>query len=140
MAHPDLDALLDATHQIRAIEAGDSIAELTELLHRAYASLAELGLRYKATDQDADTTRSRLASGEGYLLVEGARVLGTILVIPPSARAPYCEWYDRPDVAVLSQLAIEPTEQRRGLGSVLLRFAEARARALGACEAAVDTA
>ena len=131
---------VSASTEVRLIEDGDSFEMLTGLLHRAYASLARMGLRYRATHQDAATTRSRAAKGECYLMFDGARLVGTILLIPPSVRAPYCAWYDREDVAVSSQFAVEPQLQGRGLGSQLLSFAEARASVLGAAEVAVDTA
>ena len=126
--------------EVRLIEDGDSLETLTELLHRAYAPLATMGFRYLATHQDVATTRRRTAKGECYLMFAGARMVGTILLIPPSVRAPYCAWYDREDVAVLSQFAVEPELQRGGLGSQLLALAEGRASMLGAAEVAVDTA
>lgn len=126
--------------RIRLIEPSDSIDELTDLLHRAYASLAAQGFRYLATHQDAATTRRRVNKGECYLLIQGERLIGTVLMVPPWEPAPFCEWYDRRDVTILAQFAVDPAHQRRGLGSRLLRFAEERAKALGAREASVDTA
>ena len=131
---------IDSEYRIRALADSDSLDELTALLHRAYAPLGALGLNYTAVDQDAATTRRRLDNGQGYVLLEAEVIVGAILVVPPSARASYCAWYDRPDVAILSQYAIEPRLQGRGLGSRLLRFAEERAREQGAAEATVDTA
>jgi GNAT superfamily N-acetyltransferase len=131
---------LTPTVHIRALEATDSFEELTALLHRAYAPLADLGFRYLATHQDVETTRGRAAKGECYVMLDARRIIGTILLIPPSSRALHCEWYDRPEVSVLSQFAVEPDLQGRGLGSRLLGFAETRAARLGATEASVDTA
>jgi len=128
------------TVKLRPIEARDSLTELTAMLHRAYAELLASGLRYQASTQDVTTTMRRLARGEGYVAELEARVVGTIVVVPPSARADYCAWYDRPDVAVLTQFAVEPAYQRLGIGTQLLAFAEARAAQLGAHEVAVDTA
>lgn len=129
-----------ASIEVRLIEDADSLEALTDLLHRAYAPLAAMGFRYLATHQDVATTRQRTAKGECYLMFEGARIVGTILLVPPSARAAYCAWYDREDVAVLSQFAVEPQFQRNGLGGQLLAMAEGRARVLGAGEVALDTA
>ena len=128
------------TREIRLIHEADSREALTQLLHRAYASLAALGLRYRATHQDVATTQRRIAQGECYVLSDGTRVVGTVLLIPPSARSTHCAWYDRLDVAVISQFAVEPELQRQGLGRRLLDFAERRALDLGALEVAVDTA
>lgn len=128
------------TSSIRLIEKSDSFEALTDLLHRAYAPLAAQGFRYLATHQDVDTTRRRAARGECYVVLEDAQIIGTIVLISASGRHPYCAWYDRPEVAVLSQFAIEPQLQRRGRGSALMQFAEQRAQRLGAREVAVDTA
>lgn len=125
---------------IRRLDDRDSLADLTALLHRAYARLAAMGFNYKATNQDVELTRTRVGQGECYLLLLGERLVGTILCHSPLQHAAHCEWYDRQDVAVLSQFAIEPELQGAGLGSRLLSFAEARAAELGAAEASVDTA
>jgi GNAT superfamily N-acetyltransferase len=125
---------------VRLLAEGDSFQEVTDLLHRAYASLAAQGLRYTAAHQDVQVTRRRAAKGECYVAVEGDRLIGTVTLAPPLARSSDCEWYDRPDVAVLGQFAIEPERQGRGLGSRLLLFGEARAKELGAAEVSVDTA
>jgi ribosomal protein S18 acetylase RimI-like enzyme len=126
--------------QIRAFSEGDSYEALTELLHRAYAALSQLGFRYLATHQDVDTTRRRCSKGECYLALVAERVVGTILVSPPALSAPHCAWYDQPHVAVLSQLAVDPPFQRHGFGARLLDFGEQRAAELGAAEVSVDTA
>jgi GNAT superfamily N-acetyltransferase len=126
--------------EVRVLEDSDSLEALTELLHRAYAPLAAQGFRYLATHQDVETTRRRTTKGECFLMLDGARLMGTVLLIPPWARASYCAWYDRSGIAVVSQFAVEPELQRQGFGSRLLDFAERRARALGAAEVAVDTA
>jgi len=132
---PDLESL-----EVRLVREEDSFASLTELLHRAYAALAAMGFRYRATYQDVETTRERAGKGECYLAFLGARLVGTVLLVPPSARAAHCAWYDRDEVAVVSQFAVEPELQGRGLGGRLLVMAEERAAALGAAEVAIDTA
>lgn len=126
--------------EIRRLRDEDSREELTELLHRAYAELGSLGFRYRAVDQDVEMTRKRLTKGECYVAVHAEVVVGTALLQPPSVSAPSCEWYDRPDVAVLSQFAVEPRFQRRGWGGQLMTRAEQRAVELGAVELTVDTA
>jgi GNAT superfamily N-acetyltransferase len=125
---------------IRLLRDDDSREELTALLHRAYAELGALGFRYRAVDQDVEMTRKRLARGECYVAVQAGAVVGTALLQPPNVTAPWCEWYDRPDVAVLSQFAVEPRFQRRGWGGQLMTHAEQRALELGAAELTVDTA
>ena len=49
---------------IRRITASDSLAELTELLHRAYARLGRMGLNYTAVDQSVEDTARRIGHGE----------------------------------------------------------------------------
>jgi GNAT superfamily N-acetyltransferase len=129
-----------ANIDVRLIEETDSFTTLTELLHRAYAQLAAMGFRYRATYQDVETTRERAGKGECYVAFQGARMVGTVLLVPPSARAPHCSWYDRDGVSIVSQFAVEPELQRQGLGGKLLAMAEDRAAALGAAEVAIDTA
>jgi GNAT superfamily N-acetyltransferase len=125
---------------IRRLDERDSYDELTALLHRAYASLAELGFRYLATHQDVETTKQRCSKGECYVATVEERVAGTILVSEPHRRATHHEWYDRPEVAILSQFGVDPPHQGRGIGRLLLDFGERRAAELGALEVSVDTA
>lgn len=126
--------------QIRRLENGDSLDALTALLHRAYAELGDMGFRYKAVDQPVETTRQRVARGECYVAMLGAEIVGTALLLPPTWHAEYCDWYARPDVAVLSQFAVEPRLQRGGVGSKLMAYVEKRAAELGAAELSIDTA
>jgi GNAT superfamily N-acetyltransferase len=127
------------TTDIRLLSEHDSVEALTELLHRAYSALGAMGFRYKAVDQTAETTRRRISKGECYVAIRGDAVVGTALLLPPTFRAPHCEWYDRTGVAVLGQFAVEPSFQRQGLGSRLIRHVETRALELGAEELSIDT-
>ena len=124
---------------IRLISNEDSIADLTDLLHRAYAPLAARGMHFVASHQDAQRTRERTARGECYLAVQDGSVIGTITVRSPQ-QTRGCPWYDRPEVACFGQFAVEPAWQKRGLGSRLLCLAEQRAAETGAAELALDTA
>lgn len=125
---------------LRPLMPGDSLEELTALLHRAYRPLAERGMRYLASHQDAATTRER-ATGPGcecVLAFDGERIVGTITLHRPGA-GKGTPWYERADVACFGQFAVDPPHQGRGAGSRLLAWAEARAGALGAAEIACDT-
>lgn len=44
---------------IRLLRESDSIPGITEMLHRAYAPLAEAGMRYLASHQDDTMTQER---------------------------------------------------------------------------------
>lgn len=126
--------------EIRLLADTDSFDELTAMLRRAYAPLEASGLRYMTASQDVAMTRKRASKGECYVLADGPRMVGSIVVVPPLARWSHCAFYDRPGVSVVTQFGIEPSLQRRGLGSRLMDFVEQRAADLGAIEIALDTA
>jgi GNAT superfamily N-acetyltransferase len=129
---------VDAIH-VRRLGAGDSLAKLTELLHRAYAPLAAAGLHYVASHQSEAVTAQRIAGKECYVALAGARIVGTILLAPPG-RSGGCAYYERPGVATFHQFAVDPEYQGQGVGGLLLNRVELRARELGAAELALDTA
>ena len=124
---------------IRPWAATDSVEELTELLHRAYAGLAAIGLRYWATHQSAEVTRHRIAQGQCLVAVADGRICGTI-VYRNASQTSGCPWYDRPDVASFGQFGVEPDLQRGGVGRQLLAEVERLAAAQGVGELALDTA
>ena len=123
---------------VRQLTASDSTAELTRLLHRAYAGLSRRGLRYVASHQDEDTTRRRIAGGECLVATLGDRLVGTVTFVPKERTGP-CEWYERPDVASCQQLAVDTGLQGAGVGSLLVELVEERAWVTGAREVALDT-
>ena len=53
--------------EVRPLSPVDSIPELTRLLHRAYARLAAMGLRYMATHQSDEVTRERAGQASAML-------------------------------------------------------------------------
>ncbi|ARP80730.1 GNAT family N-acetyltransferase [Bordetella genomosp. 8] len=125
--------------EIRLAKPSDDITRLTALLHRAYAQLGGMGLRYLAVDQTDEVTRARMAQGECHVaLLDGAYV-GTVLFKPPE-RTRGSPWLERPEVAGVAQLAVDPVLQKHGLGARLMALVEARALASGAREIALDTA
>lgn len=125
--------------QIRLLNDRDSLEELTELFHRAYAHLLERGLRYVAATQDVATTRERIEGGECYLAIDAERVVGTV-TFRDGAHTGGAPWYERDDVASFQQLCVEPAERGRGIAAALLDHIEARALDTGAHELACDTA
>jgi GNAT superfamily N-acetyltransferase len=116
----------------------DSLAELTELLHRAYAALAQRGLRYVATYQDEATTARRIAGGTCLVATLGNRLVGTI-TFKPRLVTMGCSWYQRPGVAYCGQFGISPAHQGLRIGSLLMDLVEERAWSTGAQEIALDT-
>lgn len=133
--HPD-DDLADA--RLRRLADSDSLEDLTELLHRAYAPLLAAGMRFHASHQDVAITRERCAEGETWVAADGGRVVGTITYHAPG-RSGGTPWYERPGVASFGQYAVEPALQGRGIGRALMDLVERRAREDGADEIACDT-
>ena len=127
------------TPVIRPIAESDSILELTQLLHRAYARLGAMGLNYTAVDQSPDVTARRLGSGTCLVATEAGRLVGTILFHPTYASND-CDYFTRAGVGCIHQFAVEPGLQGGGLGRRLLEQAEALAREQGFREVAMDTA
>lgn len=124
---------------IRPFAEGDSLQEMTALLHRAYADLARRGMNFVATDQDVETTASRVHSGSCFVATRDGALVGTITVYPPD-RTESCELYARDGVWHFGQYGVEPTLQGCGIGRLLLDAAEQLARSKGALEMALDTA
>src|SRR2546421_11380951 len=79
--------MLDAGIQVRKLCEHDSMEELTNLLHRAYARLAEMGFRYYATFQSPEITAERCAAGETYVAEQGGKLIATV-TLRPSAPTP----------------------------------------------------
>lgn len=124
---------------IRPLAPSDSITGLTALLHRAYAPLAAMGLRYWATHQSEDDTRHRISQGTCLVAVADNAICGTIL-FKDAGQTRGCPWYDQADIASIAQFAVEPSLQSKGLGGQLMARAEGLAIATGARELALDTA
>jgi GNAT superfamily N-acetyltransferase len=130
---------------LRPLRASDSLADITALLHRAYARLGAMGLNYTAVDQTEAMTAARVARGHCFVLEDAGQIIGTITVngpfhptTDPWARA--TPWYYRQDIAHLHQFAVEPSRQGEGLGQQLISAVEAWARQQGFAGIALDTA
>ena len=125
--------------QIRPLEDSDSITDLTDLLHRAYKPLLDMGLRYWATHQTEADTRKRISGGTCLVAVKDGRVIGTVSY---RRRASWdgSPWIERPEVATVGQFAVEPDLQKKGIGSALMFEVEKLAASEGATELALSTA
>lgn len=132
--------LLPESIAIRPVHRTDCLNSLTQLLHKAYAPLAEQGMRYLASHQDESMTQQRLTENgaEGFVAVLDGRVVGTITLKPPQMGSDIA-WYARHDVFAFEQFAVDPDLQGQGIGARLLDHVEARAAELGAAEIACDT-
>lgn len=129
----------EPTIEIRRLSEGDSIEKVTELLNEAYRKHLEEGLRYVASWQDEAITRRRMIDSECWVALIDGELVGTITLKPPE-RAGGHPFYDRPDVAIFTQLAVSPAHQHHGLGGKLIDRVEERAREMGAAQIACDTA
>lgn len=129
----------DTDYEIRRFdESDDSVDEITDLLHRAYKRLADMGLKFVATHQDSDETRTRLIKGDGFVLYSGQKLTGTITLYKERKKNP-CEWYRNEGVSYFGQFAVEPELQNNGIGSKLMEFIEHYAAQSGLIEIALDT-
>ena len=123
---------------IRPLAETDSIEELTELLHRGYKVLADMGLNYMASYQDADRTRKRISYGECFVVVHDNRIIGTINFYMPEAVGG-SPWLNREDVCEFGQFTVEPEYQGHGIGGMMVKFVEDLARSRGIAEICLNT-
>lgn len=128
---------------VRRLRSTDSFAELTDLLHRAYAPLAAAGMRFFATHQTEADTKARALQGECYVIEDARKLVGTVTLRPPypgGGPPNRVALYNRSDVCMFGQLGVEPARKGTGLGRLLMDTAERRAVELGARAIACDTA
>ncbi len=118
---------------------GDSIAELTSLLHECYRTLKEQGWNFTAADQSEGTTKSRIQCGHCFLVTSGSKAVGTILLVTkPQENGP--KHYQDEKVAVISQFGVLPDFRNQGIGAMLLAHAENIAREKNFRALLLDTA
>jgi GNAT superfamily N-acetyltransferase len=140
------DKQLAARVRVRPLEAEDSLAHLTYLLHRAYKQHADRGIKSLAAFQPEEVTRKRIAGGECYVALHMGKIVGTILFKDAKRTAAdgvggttSIPWFERGDVASFSQFAVEPEHQGHGIGGVLMETVERRAAQTGAAEIGLST-
>lgn len=124
---------------IRRLQPGDSIAEITNLLHRAYKPQVDMGLKPLAGRQDESVTRERAQHSECYVAVLDGRIVGVIL-FEEKEEADFPAHFLKPEVAHFSQFAVDPDVQGRGVGIALLDHVERRAREMNFAELALSMA
>ena len=124
---------------IRLWNTEDSVDELTTLLHLAYGPLGAMGLNYTAVDQSPEVTAERIAGCMCYVAEHDGKLVGTATV-----RGPYesseCEYYTRPDIATVNQVAVHPSFQAQGIARALLATCSSWAQQQGYRKLALDTA
>jgi len=124
---------------IRGLGPGDSLAALTDLLHRAYAELGAMGFNFTAVDQSEAVTARRIRGRECWVAFVDGRLVGTVTLSPrrPISLPP---WRDGLSTAMINQLAVDPVMRGQGIGGRLLDVAEGRSRDLGFTSVSLDTA
>ncbi|WP_256103599.1 N-acetyltransferase [Streptomyces sp. ODS05-4] len=116
---------------------GDSVAEVTRLLHRAYSAHAAEGRVFFASYQSVEDTVCRLGRGECWLALRAGVLVGTVTVAAPHESP---EAYPAPaGSGAFWQLAVDPSYQGAGLGQRLLALAEERIAELGSSQVVIDT-
>ena len=126
---------------VRLWQPTDSIEQLTDLLHRAYQSLAAMGLNFTAVDQSPQDTRDIIAGGECYVALVDGRIVGTCLLkTGKTSHTQGSPWLDHPLVLSHDQLAVDPDLPAMGISRALHELVEQRAKELGAAQVALDTA
>jgi len=115
-----------------------SVNEITDLLHRSYKKLLDMGLHFKATMQSSDVTLKRLTSGISYIAKSGKNIVGTISYYDDCPKN-NCTWYQNDKVSRFGQFAVDPQFQKKGIGAMLILQVENTARSRGKLELALDT-
>jgi GNAT superfamily N-acetyltransferase len=123
---------------IRRFNPIDSLEEVTEMLHRAFAPMAALGANCQCVDQSPSTTRQRMSRGDCRVAVADRRIVGT-LTLETCDPASSLAHYRRPGVATLHQFAVDPLYQGAGVGRSLLKVATMWAHMRQFAELALDT-
>ncbi len=129
---------------IRRFLTGDSIEEITHLLHRAYARQRAIGLDPLAGRQDYARTLDRVLNSECYLAFmdheqDNQRIVGVIL-LNEHEQVTFPEYFLREGVAHFAMFGVDPTLQAIGVGQRLLDTCVRRARDLGSTQMALSMA
>jgi predicted N-acetyltransferase YhbS len=123
---------------IRRLRPTDSLDTLTDMLHRAFATLGSRGLNCTCTDQSVHTTRQRVNEGDCFVAIMDRHIVGTVTLHSPDQGSPVA-LYRQKTVASVHQLAVDPNCQNAGIGQALLKMAEAWAVNRGYQFLALDT-
>jgi len=127
--------------EFRLLSSDDSIAELTQLLHKSYKILADMGLRYVAATQDQSITLNRTRYAyKCYIGIYKHKIVSTISLYSPNP-SDKSSWYSKDFVAKIGQFAVAPELQKYGIGSKMMDIVEEEARRIkNVREIALDTA
>ncbi len=130
---------LDREVEIRPVSAAENETEIDRLFHTFHALLADHALRRYWLDDLVGRGSPENPHGELIVANSETRMIGGIVFFDPKNTSG-CPFYDREDVASIGPFAVMPEFQGHGLGAVMLRYVEDRAREAGAKELALDIA
>lgn len=141
---PDAGSRISAPVTIRRFLTGDSIEEITALLHRAYARQRAIGLDPLAGRQDNARTLDRVLNSECFLAFmdheqDTQRIVGVIL-LNEHERVSFPEYFLRPGVSHFAMFGVDPRLQAIGVGQRLLDACTRRAKELGSSQMALSMA
>ena len=124
---------------IRRLRDDDDMECLTDVIHAGYAQLGSGGMRFWGTHQTIDDTRTRCSEGWCFVAEINNAIIGTITIKPPQpdSEVPF---YRDPFTWSLTQFAVLPELQGRGIGKRLHDAAVHAAVEQGAHRIALDTA
>ncbi|MEL6796874.1 MAG: GNAT family N-acetyltransferase [Planctomycetota bacterium] len=128
---------------VRRFMTGDTISEITGLLHRAYAHQRALGLDPLAGRQDESTTLDRMLASEAYLAVAdhaGIESVVGIILFNEHEKVSFPPSFLEPGTAHFAMFAVDPQLQGIGVGVMLLERCEQRAVEIGADRLALSMA
>jgi len=123
---------------LRRLEDGDSLEQLTDMLHRAFSRIGAMGISCSCVSQPPEVTRQRISHGECFVALSGDLIVGTITLYAPEA-ASDSKHYRNVRVGTLRQLAVDPLFHGQEIGNTLLHLAETWARHRGYLWLALDT-
>ncbi|MFA6043948.1 MAG: GNAT family N-acetyltransferase [Phycisphaerales bacterium] len=128
---------------VRRLLPTDSFADITALLHRAYAKQIAQGMKPLAGRQGEHVTRERATNSECWVatIADGGteRIAGVIL-LDEQEQATMPPLFRQPTVSHFAQFGVDPLVQGRGIGRLLLEVVERRAREKGATQIALSMA
>lgn len=127
--------------EFRLLSSENSIGELTQLLHKSYKVLADMGLKYVAATQNHSVTLNRaMHAYKCYIGMYKNKIVSTIsLYIPePSEKS---SWHSKGFVAKIGQFAVAAELQKYGIGNKMMDIVEEEAKRIkNVTELALDTA
>ncbi len=124
---------------VRSLNENDSLEELTDLIHRSYRQLADLGFRYWGTHQTVADTKKRVSKGSCYIGLIGNQIISTVTFYSPGISGGH-PWFEQKNIAKFGQFAVEPAYQQQGIGGKMMDLIEQKAVEMNAGEIACDTA